>query len=474
MARTLLLADDSPTIHRVVELTFAGQDMQVITADDGEQAIALIRTHRPDIILADIGMPKKTGYEVAEFVKQTPEFADIPVLLLAGAFDPVDDHRVEQTGCDGVLVKPFEPRNVIDRVRELLDGVHGSPTTAASAVPRPVERLAPPLDLGGIDVPASRPLRLISTPTRGEDEFTSAEHRTHADLTEAHGMSLDDYFDKLDAAFEGRVADIRTPPPVNPQDLDGASGTSPSPGPWADVPDAPDFDVFDLPPLGSGPEPVETPSNGHAQDMAVELELPVVDGEARVVPPADDPFAFDLDDLRRLASGPHEVVPEESGVTEEAAPGGTDGPVLSADVAHEPAVLAEVPWTPWVPEVTVAPDVPEVPSGGLDLPDPNPVPTDLPVRTPAPEPPSSTSSLVTPPTGLSAEALLADASFMDALATRVAERLTPAALHAAVHAALTEAASAAVSRLATDVVADTAERLIREEIERLTSKIVNR
>ena len=61
MARTLLLADDSPTIHRVVELTFAGQDMQVITADDGEQAIALIRTHRPDIILADIGMPKKTG-----------------------------------------------------------------------------------------------------------------------------------------------------------------------------------------------------------------------------------------------------------------------------------------------------------------------------------------------------------------------------------------------------------------------------
>ena len=100
---------------------------------DGEQAIARIPTERPDIVLADIGMPKRSGYEVAAFVKGHPEFKHIPVLLLAGAFEPVDDAKAEQAGCDGVLVKPFEPQHVIARVRELLDGAKGSPTQAAAA-----------------------------------------------------------------------------------------------------------------------------------------------------------------------------------------------------------------------------------------------------------------------------------------------------------------------------------------------------
>ena len=65
----LLLADDSVTIQRVVELTFSGEDIQVIAVGDGEQAIARIPTERPDIVLADIGMPKRSGYEVAAFVK---------------------------------------------------------------------------------------------------------------------------------------------------------------------------------------------------------------------------------------------------------------------------------------------------------------------------------------------------------------------------------------------------------------------
>src|SRR5437762_720321 len=83
-------ADDSVTIQRVIELTFAGEDVQVLTAGDGEEAIARIPVDRPDIILADIGMPKRSGYEVSAFVKGNPEFEKIPVLLLAGAFEPVD------------------------------------------------------------------------------------------------------------------------------------------------------------------------------------------------------------------------------------------------------------------------------------------------------------------------------------------------------------------------------------------------
>src|ERR687891_2752067 len=102
MAHKLLLADDSVTIQRVIELTFADEDVQVLTAGDGEQAIQRVEADRPDIVLADIGMPKRSGYEVAAFIKGHPEHAHIPVLLLTGAFEPVDQARAEEAGCDGV------------------------------------------------------------------------------------------------------------------------------------------------------------------------------------------------------------------------------------------------------------------------------------------------------------------------------------------------------------------------------------
>ncbi|MBM3818380.1 MAG: response regulator, partial [Acidimicrobiia bacterium] len=117
MTHKLLLADDSITIQRVVELTFADQGVEVLAVGDGEAAIARIPVDQPDIVLADIGMPKRSGYDVAAFVKSHPDFRHIPVLLLAGAFEPVDEKRAEQVGCNGVLVKPFEPQHVISRVR---------------------------------------------------------------------------------------------------------------------------------------------------------------------------------------------------------------------------------------------------------------------------------------------------------------------------------------------------------------------
>jgi len=113
MSRKLLLADDSVTIQRVIQLTFSGEDVQVLTAGDGEEAIARIPVERPDIVLADIGMPKRSGYDVSAFVKGEPGLSHIPVLLLAGAFEPVDQSKAEEVGCDGVLVKPFEPQHVI-------------------------------------------------------------------------------------------------------------------------------------------------------------------------------------------------------------------------------------------------------------------------------------------------------------------------------------------------------------------------
>jgi CheY-like chemotaxis protein len=192
----LLLADDSVTIQRVVELTFSGEDVQVVTVGDGEQAIARIPAELPDIVLADIGMPKRSGYDVAAFVKGRSDLAHIPVLLLAGAFEPVDEQRAQQVQSDGVLVKPFEPQQVISRVRELIRGtksgmpspaavVHVARQDAVRAHPDPILRSEP---AGWSHTPAveSLPLRAASPTTGGREKEPSGGG---------------DYFDRLDAAF---------------------------------------------------------------------------------------------------------------------------------------------------------------------------------------------------------------------------------------------------------------------------------
>jgi CheY-like chemotaxis protein len=129
----LLLADDSVTIQKVIELTFADEDIEVIAVSNGRQAIEMAPTERPDIVLADVGMPERDGYEVAAFIKGRSDLKHIPVLLLTGAFEPIDEGRAKAAGCDGVLVKPFEPQMVINRVKDLIAGKRPTQGTAAAA-----------------------------------------------------------------------------------------------------------------------------------------------------------------------------------------------------------------------------------------------------------------------------------------------------------------------------------------------------
>ena len=121
MSHKLLLVDDSVTIQRVVQLTFVDEDVEVVTVGDGSRVIDTIREETPDIVLVDVDMPHKNGYEVTAFVKSGPAH-DVPVILLTGAFNPVNEVQARKAGCDGILVKPFEPKQVIEKVRELLNG----------------------------------------------------------------------------------------------------------------------------------------------------------------------------------------------------------------------------------------------------------------------------------------------------------------------------------------------------------------
>ena len=120
MPKTLLLADGSVTIQRVVELTFAHEDIRVVAVSDGPRTVKWLEGERPDVVLVDVDLPEMDGYAVVQHMKKTPRLRNTPVLLLAGAFEPVDQDKARAVGCDGIVVKPFEPAHVVTRVKELL------------------------------------------------------------------------------------------------------------------------------------------------------------------------------------------------------------------------------------------------------------------------------------------------------------------------------------------------------------------
>jgi CheY-like chemotaxis protein len=138
MPKTLLLADDSVTIQKVVGLSFANEDVSLLTVDNGDDAIAQVRAARPDIVLADVVMPGKNGYEVCEAIKSDPAFRHIPVLLLTGTFEAFDEERARRVGADGHITKPFEAQALVDTVNGLLaKGAKPAAQPAAAAAPAP-------------------------------------------------------------------------------------------------------------------------------------------------------------------------------------------------------------------------------------------------------------------------------------------------------------------------------------------------
>ncbi|MEW6729869.1 MAG: response regulator [Acidobacteriota bacterium] len=120
MGRKILLADDSITIQKVVNLTFSDEGIDVVTVGNGELAVRKLNDVKPDIVLADIYMPGKNGYEVCEYIKTNSQFAHIPVLLLVGAFEPFDQAEALRVKADGHLTKPFESRALVATVTRLL------------------------------------------------------------------------------------------------------------------------------------------------------------------------------------------------------------------------------------------------------------------------------------------------------------------------------------------------------------------
>jgi len=130
MPKTLLLADDSVVIQKLVGLSFANEDVEIVTTDNGDDAVIRAREIRPDVVLADVVMPGKSGYEVCEAIKQDPDLGHVPVLLLTGTFEAFDEARAAASGADGQITKPFEAQALVERVTEVMN--RPPPATAAS------------------------------------------------------------------------------------------------------------------------------------------------------------------------------------------------------------------------------------------------------------------------------------------------------------------------------------------------------
>ncbi len=447
MPYTLLLADDSVTIQRVIELTFADEDVTVVAVSDGDQAIERLEASPPDIVLADIGMPGKNGYEVAQYIRRSPKLAHIPVVLLTGAFEPVDQARANEAGCDGVLAKPFEPQLVIGRVKELLarshraaevalpglnldgpDGDFALPPLPPRATPAPDSIWAPPLA-------EQRPASPFVDPPLPDDPAGPAPR-----------AELNDYFDRLDAAFSTLTSSAPAPSPAPAT----TSAGSPAPAIDTDIDwfasttaEAPSTEPWDVPP---------------AADPAADLPLSYASPQPEIgaVEPVVEAAAFAAPD-ERLAPI------EESAPVEPLAGPAEPEPAPGASIAHAAPVVTDAPIAHAAPVVTVAPVVAALPAApAFELPLPNPPP--LPALADAfaallaaeqGEAASPTSGLWPAASPLPAGGAAVGDEVIEEVTRRVLARLSDTVVRDAV----------------ADITSKVAERLVREEIARIRASI---
>jgi CheY-like chemotaxis protein len=434
MAHKLLLADDSVTIQRVIELTFADEDIEVTTVADGQMAIDRLDLEPPDIVLADVDMPRRDGYEVAAYVKSRPKLAHIPVVLLTGAFEPIDPARAAASGSSDVLAKPFEPQMVINRVKELLGKKRRDEVKPADAT-LPSDATPPP----------PQPAHMMT------DNSVPGPHPA---IGENRAISLDEYFDQLDAAFS------------NLHPGTALSANTQVEADWLEV-------VSQREASASAKEAPVAPSNGGVAATAIST-VPVVPPTVAAVPAvapggvtADKWVAADAPALASISSAPDTAVPADksaaSGVVADGAVASAlpfapvaDSPVTPATSSHVSAPGATAGETTALhePFLPVGLDTPAFASVS-NMPD---AAASTPGAAAAPLAPAAPRTPTNPFATLSA-----------ARAEAARPKITEELIEEVIARVLKRMTDDLVRQTVTDIVSQTAERLVQEEIERIKS-----
>jgi len=440
MSARILVADDSVTIQKVVELTFSKEDFTLVQARNGEETIRKAKEVRPDVILLDLVMPDKNGYDVCQTLRAEPTLQGVPIILLAGTFEAYDRERGAKAGADDFVTKPFESQTLIGKVKQLLFARSMNGATAAKLagddVTVKISRSAP--------VPAAPPPAALSQDDLWsllDSQEIAAPRVPEAPPAE---LSLEDLSPSAPAAA-GEIPVL---------DLGALSALESDTAPSGSLPESLSLD--DL--LSAEPEepPTESPEAAQAVvetpgsffDLTAEEAappLPLVEAGSGEVP------GFSMEDL--LGPAPESDLPGESpapldlaelelGTTPEAPP-----PVeAAAEMVLEPQLSAEAAPAPQAfAEMALEPPDLEMPMPPADAAPPAP---SLP---PAAEPEAVLSA-----------APLIPAEAISELAQTVTERVARDLTHE-----LREQLLERIEKIVWEVVPDLAEILIAKEIERI-------
>ena len=147
----ILIVEDSVTMRKVMEMTFAGEDAELLAVESGELALQQGRDFGPDVAFIDASLPGIDGYEVTRAIKSDPQLAGTAVILMASQHRPLDEARASEVGADAHILKPFDTQEAIDKATESRRA-RPKPSTKRprfpSRVPRPLRRcpsLSPPI-----------------------------------------------------------------------------------------------------------------------------------------------------------------------------------------------------------------------------------------------------------------------------------------------------------------------------------------
>jgi CheY-like chemotaxis protein len=351
MAKTLLLADDSVTIQKVVNISFASEDVTLVTVDNGDDAIERAKETRPDLILADVVMPGKSGYEVCEAIKADPELRHIPVLLLTGTFEAFDEEHASRVGAAGHVSKPFEAQTLVTRVKELLAAA--PPPLPATPAPAPEPE----------PIMAAEPVAETATSSPSDDDSFDFfdDDLSEAPVATPEPISIDD----ADSAFAFGDAEI------TPMELPTPAAATPPSEPSAALADSPfpDRTVAILPDNANVPdldiepslvaEPDEVPPTtlsadlldadfGSPDDELLSVAESAADDSFVTVDPtgtAEDSYDFSFDrdsadtsDTNALFSGESADVAEATVID----PNGASGYDVSSSDLGDPLAFAGV------------------------------------------------------------------------------------------------------------------------------------
>ena len=291
--KRILVADDSVTIQKVIALTFADEPFEVQSVGTGSEALELVKSWKPDIVLADVIMPQMNGYELCKAVKQLDEAGSIPVLLLAGTFEAFDEEEAKSVGANDFITKPFESGELIDKVKTLI----GDAPAAPQVEPSPVAD-EEPITVEPVEVPEAAAAEKAPSPV---PENAASE----PDIWDILSGSGDDVLPKESGGGEqaGGFGPIEDTGVVDVGSFDvgiGRPESQPAPSQAADdvSPETPQvFEVPEIPETAPQPE-LQAP----AAVQAADVQQQDMDEKSRVENMEKDFFGFETGAVEEAAA----------------------------------------------------------------------------------------------------------------------------------------------------------------------------